>query len=102
MLYQLRMKDALLDVAIIGGGVSGYAAGLYAGRFELKTIVISPEPGGTIVKTDVVENYPGFELISGFDLAQKVQLHAEKFGAVNTIKVARGELAKGTGRLNWR
>lgn len=80
------------DIAIVGGGVSGYAAGLYAGRFELKTIVFSPEPGGMIVKTDVVENYPGFELITGFDLAQKVQLHAEKFGAVtNNYPVNRIE-----------
>lgn len=76
------MSETVWDIAIIGGGVSGYAAGLYAGRFELKTIVFSPEPGGMIVKTDIVENYPGFELITGFDLAQKVQLHAEKFGAV--------------------
>lgn len=84
----LMSDETVWDIAIIGGGVSGYAAGLYAGRFELKTIVFSPEPGGVIVKTDIVENYPGFELITGFDLAQKIQLHAEKFGVqTNDYKV---------------
>lgn len=87
--------ETIWDIAIIGGGVSGYAAGLYAGRFELKTIVFSPEPGGVIVKTDIVENYPGFELITGFDLAQKIQLHAEKFGVItNDYKVDQIERAE--------
>jgi thioredoxin reductase (NADPH) len=67
------------DVAIIGGGVSGFGAALYAGRFELKTIVFAELPGGTITLTDDVENYPGFPKISGFDLAIAIKSHAELY-----------------------
>ena len=69
------------DIAIVGGGVAGFGAAMYAGRFELKTVVFAEMRGGTIINTDIVENYPGFESIGGFDLAEKVMKHAEKFGA---------------------
>jgi len=68
------------DVAIIGGGVAGFGAAMYAGRFELKTVLFSETRGGTIILTDLVENYPGFEKLTGFDLADKIMKHAIKFG----------------------
>ena len=69
------------DVAIVGGGVTGFSAAMYAGRFELKTVVFAETRGGTIALSPAVENYPGFEKISGFELAEKIMNQALKFGA---------------------
>ncbi|RLG19926.1 thioredoxin-disulfide reductase [Candidatus Micrarchaeota archaeon] len=69
------------DVAIIGGGVAGFGAALYTGRFALKTILFSETRGGAIVLTAEVENYPGLEKNTGTELAEKIMKHAEKFGA---------------------
>jgi len=67
------------DTIIIGGGVSAFSAAMYAARFDLKTLVIGEKLGGTIVNTNEVANYPGFKLISGLDLANKLQEHAEEY-----------------------
>ncbi len=67
---------ALYDVLIIGGGVVGYGTAMYCGRLNLKTLVIEGKPGGTIILTDVVENYPGFIRLTGQELADKLKEHA--------------------------
>jgi thioredoxin reductase (NADPH) len=73
------MKD--YDVVIIGAGPGGLTAGMYASRGNLNTISIEKMmPGGQIANTHLVEDYPGFESISGPDLAQKMESHARKFG----------------------
>ncbi|MEM3374027.1 MAG: FAD-dependent oxidoreductase [Candidatus Woesearchaeota archaeon] len=64
------------DTIIIGSGVAGLAAGMYAGRLGLKTLIIGDMHGGTITLTHVVENYPGFKSISGQELAEKLKEHA--------------------------
>jgi thioredoxin-disulfide reductase len=64
------------DVVIIGSGVTGTGASIYCGRFGLKTVVIGEKPGGTIILTDDIANYPGFIKISGMDLADKIHEHA--------------------------
>lgn len=69
------------DLIILGGGPAGLAAAMYASRFRLKTIVFSASPGGMIVNAHLVENYPGFESISGAELMTKFESHAKKFGA---------------------
>jgi len=69
------------DVVIIGGGPAGLTAGIYAGRRALKTLVVTKDIGGQIAQTSEVENYPGFESISGFELAKKFFNQAKKFGA---------------------
>ncbi|MFW6160511.1 MAG: thioredoxin-disulfide reductase [Acidobacteriota bacterium] len=71
------------DVIIVGAGPAGMAAAIYTGRSRLKTIVLEKgAPGGQILLTDWVENYPGFpEGIDPFDLMEKFRLQAEKFGA---------------------
>ena len=57
-------------------------AALYAGRSMLKTVVLERGmPGGELLNTEVVEDYPGFEHILGWELAQKFESHARKFGA---------------------
>ncbi len=67
------------DFAIIGGGPTGYAAAMYAGRLNLKTVIFTGAPGGLIVTTDFVDNYPGFKRISGYDLFSNVQEHARSY-----------------------
>lgn len=70
------------DLVIIGGGPAGLTAGLYAARAKLNVILIEKmAPGGQVLITDWVENYPGFpEGISGFDLIRKMTDQAKKFG----------------------
>jgi thioredoxin reductase (NADPH) len=70
------------EVVIIGAGPAGMCAGLYAGRSMLKTVVLERGfPGGELLNTELVEDYPGFERILGHELAQKFADHAAKFGA---------------------
>lgn len=70
------------DIAIIGGGPAGYTAALYSGRAGYTAVVIEKmAPGGQMAITSNVENYPGFEAVSGFDLAEKMMAGAERFGA---------------------
>lgn len=70
------------DIIIVGGGVSGLSAAIYAGRAELDAVMIEKNfPGGQIVNTSEVENYPGILEINGADLANVMYEHAKKFGA---------------------
>jgi thioredoxin reductase (NADPH) len=69
------------DVVVVGAGPGGLTAGMYSARSELNTVCIEKlMPGGQIANTELVEDYPGFESISGFELAKKMQDHAIKFG----------------------
>jgi len=73
------MVTKTYDVAIIGGGIVGLSAAIYCGRLNLRTIVFSKEMGGTLPKTDKIENYPGFKSISGMDLFKNVLEHAKEY-----------------------
>jgi thioredoxin reductase (NADPH) len=69
------------DVIIVGAGPAGLAAGLYAGRMELKAIALDRgAPGGQLLNTLDIEDYPGFEHITGQELSEKMEAHARKFG----------------------
>lgn len=64
------------DLIIIGGGPAGMTAGIYASRLGLKALLITKSFGGQMAKKAVdIENYPGFEKISGLDLVQKMEKH---------------------------
>jgi thioredoxin reductase (NADPH) len=70
------------EVVIVGAGPAGMCAGMYAGRSMLKTVVLERGfPGGELLNTELIEDYPGFETILGHELAQKFADHAAKFGA---------------------
>jgi len=69
----------LYDLIIIGGGPAGITAGIYAARQNLKTLLITKEFGGQVGRKAVnIENYTGFEEISGIDLIQKFENHLKK------------------------
>lgn len=69
----------LYDLIIIGGGPAGIAAGIYAARQKLNTLLITKSFGGQIARKAVgIENYPGFEKISGLDLIRKFEKHLRK------------------------
>jgi thioredoxin reductase (NADPH) len=71
-----------LDLIIVGGGPAGLCAALYAGRGMLKAVVLERGvPGGELLNTEKVEDYPGFTTILGPDLAAKMAEHAQAFGA---------------------
>src|SRR6059036_46901 len=70
------------DLIIVGAGPAGLTAAMYAGRGMLQAITIERgAPGGELLNTDLIEDYPGFESVKGWELAQKMHDHAKKFGA---------------------
>jgi len=69
------------DLIVIGAGAAGLAAGIYGARSGLKTFVLEEKmAGGTTVDAPLVENYPGFQSISGVELAQKMVAHCSSAG----------------------
>lgn len=78
------------DLIIIGAGPAGLTAGIYAGRSRLVTLILEEKmPGGEASVTPLVENYPGFETISGLELIEKMTGHCKKFGAqINELEKA--------------
>ena len=84
------MPNVDFDLVIIGGGPAGLTAGLYASRARLKTLLLEGHlPGGQVLITDWVENYPGFpEGVTGIDLVRGMMDQARRFGIeIETAKV---------------
>ena len=84
------MKE-LYEIIIIGAGPAGLTAGLYGSRSNLRTLIIEKGlPGGQLLNTEVIEDYTGFEHVTGIELAQKMEAHARKFG----VEIKTGEEVK--------
>ena len=77
------MDKHIHDMLIIGGGPAGYTAALYAARAGLDALLLEKlSAGGQMALTHQIDNYPGFsEGIDGFELGEKMQQQAERFGA---------------------
>ena len=75
------------DMIVVGGGPAGYSAALYAARAGLRVAALEKlSAGGQMALTDSIDNYPGFdEGIDGFSLGEKMQMGAERFGAVTEL-----------------
>ena len=71
-----RNKNAY-DVVIIGQGASAFGAALYSARYQMKTLVIGDEFGGETATGSIIENYPGFSHIDGFDLMLAMKKQVE-------------------------
>ncbi|MEK9161515.1 MAG: FAD-dependent oxidoreductase [Patescibacteria group bacterium] len=69
----------IYDLAIIGGATSGLTAGIYAARKKLNTIILTKEVGGQTIQTESIENFPGFENISGTELIGKMKAQVLKY-----------------------
>jgi NADH-dependent peroxiredoxin subunit F len=74
------MANKMYDLLIVGGGIAGITAAIYAARKEMSFAIISPEFGGEIMNTTFVENWPGIKSISGRDLADMYVEHMKSFG----------------------
>ena len=74
------ISNGVYDLIIIGGGPAGITAGIYAARQKLNTLLIAKSFGGQMNRKAVaIENYPGFERISGMELIKRFEKHLRKF-----------------------
>ena len=81
----------IYDLIIVGGGPAGITAGIYGSRQKLKTLLITPSFGGQITKKAVsINNYPGFDKISGLDLSKRFESHLRG----QKVDIEDGEVTK--------
>jgi len=74
-------NEKVFELVIVGGGPAGLTAGMYAKRSELSAVVLERGlPGGQLLNTDLIDDYPGLPEIDGRDLAERMTNHATKFG----------------------
>jgi len=79
--------DEVFDLVIIGGGVAGFSAGIYASRGRMNTVLVEKiGPGGQIATTNSLENYPGILEISGYDFSLRLEEQAQKHGIKEVLE----------------
>ncbi|MBI3590211.1 MAG: thioredoxin-disulfide reductase [Candidatus Melainabacteria bacterium] len=84
------------DIVIIGGGPAGLAAGLYASRGNMKTVILEKLiPGGQLNNTQDVENYPGMDHMTGPQIAQAMEEQTKRFGCeiINNCNLTNVDLS---------
>lgn len=81
---QQKASSSVYDIIIVGSGIAGMTAALYAARAERKVLVIESQiPGGRITTTDLVENWPTHLVISGMKIGDVLTEQVKKFGVVS-------------------
>ena len=86
------------DIVIIGAGPAGLAAGLYAARGNMKTVILEKLiPGGQLNNTLEVENYPGMDHVTGPQISQAMEEQTKRFGCeiINNCNISEVELNEG-------
>lgn len=87
----------IYDLIIIGGGPAGIAAGIYATRKKIKTLLITDTFGGQSVPASDIQNYIGIKSISGLELAQKLEEHLR---AQSDIDIVDSDLVTNVEKMN--
>lgn len=81
-------KENIHDLIIIGSGPGGMAAAIYAARAMIDVLIIEKEaPGGKMIKTQEIENYPGYEKVLGPDLSMAMFNQIDSLNKVEDIKI---------------
>ena len=75
----MTTSNEVYDVIVAGQGAAGFSAGMYAARYQMKPVIIGAMFGGETATGGLIENYPGYPEIDGFDLMLKFREHAEKY-----------------------
>jgi len=76
----------MYDLIIIGGGPAGIAAGIYASRKKIKSLLITDSFGGQSIVSDKIENWIGEKEISGFELAKKLENHLKSQQGIEILE----------------
>lgn len=101
-------NPTVFDITVIGGGVAGLTAGLYASRDGFKTLVLEGDvassvdmPGGALMLTSEIANYPGFNSAEGAELIEVMREQAETFGAhIKEERASELEISDGPGKCH--
>ncbi|MGN1362100.1 MAG: NAD(P)/FAD-dependent oxidoreductase [Methanobrevibacter sp.] len=75
------------DVIIVGGGPAGLTAGIYAGRQNLKTLILDKDlAGGQAREVPVIDNYPGFSMANGLELIESTKSQTAKYASIHEFE----------------
>ncbi|HCC85973.1 MAG: thioredoxin reductase [Proteiniphilum acetatigenes] len=89
--------EKIYDIMILGAGAAGLSAGIYTSRGKLDTLILSEGvTGGQMVLTNEIANYPGVEMIKGYELADIMKRQAKSFGCTlkTNVKIVKYRLTE--------
>jgi len=89
MSTEKKNKNDVYDIIIIGGGPAGISAAIYAARYNLKTLIISKQFGGTAAKAHLIENYPGIPQMGGTELMNEFIKHMNEYDVEKVTEEVR-------------